>query len=177
MIKLRSPEGTPAAGAELAVSADASQIVWRGTADTAGRIDLPKSFATMLLLARHSSAASTAFRLDQGTTNPFVLTLRAPGTVLTIVAKPRDASRAARAVVASIDGIRLTGAALGFLTWSSSLTDREYQWVARNLPRQPLRVIVVAPPKAGPALAGTFDAVATVLPYPWPAGATVQPID
>ncbi|PYQ26047.1 MAG: hypothetical protein DMF56_25720 [Acidobacteria bacterium] len=177
VIELRSPDGSAAAGAELAVSADASQIVWRGTADTAGRIDLPKSFATMLLLTRHPSAASTVFRLDQDATRPFVDHLRAPGTALTIIAKPRDASRAARAVVASIDGIRLTGAALGFLTWSSSLTDREYQWVARNLPPQPLHVIVVAPPKVGQALAGTFDAVATVLPYPWPTGATVQPID
>jgi hypothetical protein len=163
-VDLRLPDGTAAAGAELAASPDGSAVIWRGTAGDDGRVEVPKAFEGMLLVARHTLGASAAWRARAG---EFRFGAAAPPLALTVT--PRDDSRDAKGIVAWIGGVRLAGAALAFATWSSALTDRDHRWIARNVPPEPLRVL------AAPAT-GAYDAVATVIPYPWPANASIQPV-
>jgi hypothetical protein len=170
-VDLRLPDGTPAAGAELAASPDASAVVWRGTAGDDGHVEVPKTFEGMLLVARHPLGASAAWRARAGE-----LRFGAAAPPLALTVTPRDDSRDAKGIVAWIGGVRLVGAALAFATWSSALTDRDHRWIARNVPPEPLRMLAAPAARLAAAGAGAYDAVAAVIPYPWPGNVSIQPV-
>jgi hypothetical protein len=76
-----------------------------------------------------------------------------------------------------MDGVRVSGPAVTFLTWNSEMSDAEGSWWAKNLPPQPLRVLAWQRTPAQDIASGLRDANATIIPYPWPPDVALDPID
>lgn len=168
------PDGSAAAGAEIAVTPDGNDVVWQAIADANGRVAVPAEFASMSLLARHATAGSVAVRQHRPDD---VIVLAPAAAPLTLTAAVSDGSPVGNAIFAWIGGVRLTGPALAFVTRSSPVTDARQQWTARGLPAAAVRVLAVRPSRLRDAMVGGFDAVAQVIPYPWPAAPSVRAIE
>ncbi len=144
--------------------------LWRGQSDEAGLANIPRGVdgATLLIRAPNAASAVRTFRVDE-----------APRSiVLQPAAAPIRVSAPSRTRIAMwIDGVRVSGPAVTFLTWSSEASDATGLWLAKNLPPQPLRVIAWRRAPVSEIAAGLRDANATVIPYPWPASFTLDPLD
>ena len=162
------PGGAPAANAEAIVVSDplSGEIVWRGSSDANGDLDIGSRGNSGVLLIRHAGAASRALMV--GAIGPTIAL--APADPTAVVLRTTDTSgtpvRFALLTV-WIDGVRLTNTAAAFATWSDAgMTNGDGAWSGRNLPAAPLRVLAtrnVAPAQLG---GGAWDALAQVIPYP-----------
>jgi hypothetical protein len=174
-LRIQLPDASPAADAELLVTTGSGDAtLWRGRTDAAGEVELPQLNAGSLLLVRHPRAASgvRVCRGDEATT----WTLAPPLEPLTLRIERRETARPAQLTLWFGDtAVRST--ALAFLTWSSSASDRDGLWTARNLPRQPLRILAWQKSDPVAVAAGAFDALSTIAPYPLPNGFTVRAIE
>lgn len=170
-VSLLFDDGSAAAGAEaMAVMRDG--VLWRGTAAEDGKLEIPRSVVGSLIIARHPRAASVA-RLWAGESAEWLMQ---PAAAPLAVHVDTDLPRAVQ-LAAWIDGIRVTGVALGFITWSSPFTNRDGSWIARNLPRQSLRLMAWRKTDSAAIVSGTYDALATSVRYPWSEVVTLRPID
>jgi hypothetical protein len=171
-VRLRMSDGRPAGLAELhAVSAPdgIQRPLWMGRSDERGVVQVPRSVDGSLLLIRSPQAASAIRRFDA---------TAAEGIVLEPAGAPIRVSAPSRTRFALwIDGVRVTGPAVTFLTWSSEASDAEGTWWAKNLPARPLRVLAWRRTPVQEIAAGLRDANATTIPYPWPSTVTLNPFD
>jgi hypothetical protein len=171
-VRLRMRDGGPAALAEVhAVSApDGIQPPrWRGPSDDRGVVRIPRDVEGSMLLIRSPQAASAIRRFDADAAEDIVL--EPAGAPIRVAAPSRTR------IALWIDGVRITGPAVTFLTWSSEASDAEGTWWAKNLPAQPLRVLAWQRTPVQEIAAGLRDASATTIPYPWPATVTLNPLD
>jgi 5-hydroxyisourate hydrolase-like protein (transthyretin family) len=135
--------------------------LWQGVADENGRIEVPRDLQDALFLIRADGAASAVRRIaDTWTlTTPVPLTLKA--------------DRRTRLAL-WIDGVRISGVPLAFVTGSVEATDSDGMWSAATLPGAPVRILAW---HQAPIESGAYDAVAANVPYPWPAVVDVKPVD
>jgi hypothetical protein len=174
-LRLVLPDATPADGAEvIAMPRAGEEVLWRGTSGADGSVELPRLPDGAILMVRHAKAASAA-RPWTNIDAEWHLTEAAPPLTIRIETSP-DTVRAAQ-VAAWIDGSRMTGLRLAFLTWSVPVSSRDGVWIARNLPRSPIRILAWRKADPSAIATGAYDALATQLNYPWPQAATIVPID
>ena len=161
-LKLLFPNGAPAAGAELLATSEAgNEILWTGTSGEDGAIDVPAFLEGALLLVRHANGASIA-RVWSGKEQQW--RMLPPASPLTI--RVESPSRGGR-VTAVLDGRRLSGMPLAFMTWSTTVVAPDGKWTARNLPPEPLRILVWRRADPNAVTAGAYDSLATQCDYPW----------
>ena len=167
-LKLTLGDGSPADGAEL-MATNNDDVIWRGSSDRDGSVDVPRSALGALLLIRHPRGGSIA-RVWDGRES-----LQLPAAAPAITIQTDDMHAAQLSVI--IDGMRMSGIRLAFLASSTAGTDRDGLWNARNLPCAPLRLI--AWKKVGPVAiaSGAYDALATAVPCPSPNRIVLRPID
>jgi hypothetical protein len=167
-LRLTLPNGAPAAGAELlALPQTGDGVLWRGTAGDDGAVDVPDFVIGALLLARHASGASIA-RVWSGKEQEWAIPVPAPPLVVRVESSsPPRGDR----VTLFVDGLRLSGASLAFVTWSSPVVGLDGMWTARNLPQTSVRILVSRRADPNAIAAGAYDALATQCAFPW-----LQPI-
>ena len=76
-----------------------------------------------------------------------------------------------------IDGARIVGPAVTFLTWSSEVSDGYGIWTASNMPRQPLRLLAWRHIPEPEIVAGLRDNGSETISYPWPPAITIRPLE
>lgn len=176
-IQIRLADTSPAAGAEIAALRD-GQILWRGTADGAGRVGILKNW-TGPLLVRHRNAASTiVLGLEPG--DSVSLEFAAPPLAVRVVGRNNvklQNPMGGRLSLWLAGGIRLSGPEAAFATWSSELPTADGLFFLKGLGRRPLRAFVTRNASPVEIESGLFDALATTIPYPWPAVANVPLVD
>jgi hypothetical protein len=171
-VQLFLPNGTPANDAEIWAFSEAMQPVWRGNADGDGAIEIPQDADGAWLLVRHRNAATSVRRWTSNEANP-AWTLDAPAEPLTVVVEHAGGTLASSAhVVLWLDGVKLSGVPLTFATWSAPATGAAGEWVARNLPPRPVRVLALPSEEGGAIATNAYDAVGVTVDYPWPARVT-----
>ncbi len=172
-IRLRSKDGKPISTAELwAVGAThgIQRPLWRGQSNAEGVAAVPRNIDGATLLIRSPVTASAVRPFDADSSNREIV-LGAPAPAIQLNAAPRTR------IALWIDGVRVTGPAVTFLTWSSEVSDAEGKWSATNLPAQPLRLLAWRRAAEHEIAEGLRDAHAMMIPYPWPAAVTLQPAD
>lgn len=172
-IQLRSSDGKPVGAAELwAVQAThgIQRPLWRGQSNADGVTEVPRNVdgATLLIRSPLTASAVRPFRTDSFD-REIVLQPAAPA--IQVHAEPRTR------IALWIDGVRVTGPAVTFLTWSSEVSDAEGNWSAKNLPPQPLRLLAWQRTPELEIATGLRDANAMTIPYPWPSIVTLQPYE
>lgn len=154
-----------AAGAEVWAVASTTgyeQPLWRGAADQNGRIDIPQRVKDAVFLVRAEGFAPAIRKIAEEWT---LTNATAPLTL--------KLDRQSRLAL-WIDGMRVSGAALIFLTRSLDATQSNGIWTAAALPAQPLRVLAW---RKAAIESGAFDAVAETLNYPWPPVVEIRSVD
>lgn len=158
--------GQAAAGAVVQIATSQSQIVFNGTADDAGAIGLPDGQPSDLILLKHPAAGATVVRralIQDGT--PLRMNARAlPLTIRVVRSNGEPAGSAS--VYVWIDGVRLGGAALAFLTGTTAATTAWGSWESATLPATAVRILVT---QRSPAEvnSGAFDKLFATIAYPW----------
>ncbi|HYI11492.1 MAG TPA: carboxypeptidase-like regulatory domain-containing protein [Thermoanaerobaculia bacterium] len=176
-LRLLLPDGVPAAKAEvLATSPTGDEIVWRSEAGDDGTVEVPRLNPGTLVVARHPSAAGIARVWNQGAETTWSL---APsgGSVTLRVERAAGEPAASAQILMFVGETRVRGNALAFLAWAAPVADRNGLWTARNLPREPLRVLAARRGDPAAMVSGTFDALAIDAPDPLPTHWTVRTID
>lgn len=172
-IRLRTDDGRPAAGADLwavAATHGVQRPLWRGQSDADGVAEVPRDLDGATLLIRSPFTASAVRPFHAGSSEREI--------VLQPAAPPIHVDAAPRTRIALwIDGVRVTGPAVTFLAWSSEASDAEGNWSAKNLPRQPLRILAWRRVPEPEIAAGLRDVSSTTIPYPWPSMVRLQPFE
>ena len=143
--------------------------MWRGTSDESGRVAIPRSVRQSLFLIRSHHTASAVRRLDELRDEPQVWVL--PPATSPIRLQSTTQARLAL----WIDGVRVSGVALAFLSGSLEATDTTGTWSTARLPGRALRVL--AWKGAASIESGAYDVVATRVDYPWPPVIQLTPLD
>ena len=155
-------QGRDASGASVwAVRSTEGQQppLWRGTSGADGVIEVPRSVREVLFLIRHDGTASAIHRIADEQDVAWDLQPAAPPVVLKTEKQAR--------LALWIDGIRVSGVALRFLSGSMEAADSNGTWSGRNLPEAPLRALAWREDST-PIESGAYDTVATRVDYPWP---------
>ncbi len=173
---IRLADGAPAVGAEvLGLASIQKNAVWRGVVDETGAVSIPAGIP--ILAVRHPRAAIMVYAAPGEDVLPW--TLPPPAPPLTIHAVNRQDQEVRGAPVTLwLNGFRVSGPFLGYLTSSVPLTDGNGVWIGRNLPAQAIQVLLVAP-SVGFAISegGSYDRMASTLQFPWRAVETVRVIE
>lgn len=171
-LKLRTNDGRAVAAAEVRAVREPHGVqrpLWSGRSDEYGVVRVPRSTDGAALLIRCLDTASAVRTFDA--TNGEVIVLQPP-------APPVSVSVPSRTRMAIwVDGVRVTGPAVTFLTWSSEASDAEGTWWAKNLPARTLRLLAWQRAPVMEIAAGMHDVNATTIPYPWPSTIAVDPLD
>jgi hypothetical protein len=171
-LQLRMSDGRTAGAAELmAVSAPhgSQPPLWRGQSDAHGVVRVPRNIDGAMLLIRSQDAASAVRTFDADASSDIVLQPPAAPIRVTVPSRTR--------IAVWIDGIRVSGPAVTFLTWSSEASYAEGSWWAKNLPAQPLRILAWQWTAVQEIATGLRDANAATIPYPWPSNVALNPLD
>jgi hypothetical protein len=177
-MKLRTADGTPVAGAEVwavAATNGTRATLWRGTSDSDGIVEVPRGVdgATLLIRSRATASAVRPFHAanNQSDIRRDIILQSAAAPVRIRVGSPGTR------IAVWVDGARIVGPAVTFLTWSSEMSDDAGIWTAQNLPRQPLRLLAWRHLTETEIVAGLRDANSATIAYPWPASVVLQPLE
>lgn len=178
-LSIRLDTVMPAAAAEVA-SFSGEQLSWLGTADSAGRIAIPDDITRSRIIIRHPSAA-TAVVLFGSVAGPETLSLARPAPPLFVRVVHKDGTAigpaAARLSLWLTGGVRLSGAEAAFATWSLGATAPDGTVILKGLQERPLRVFATQHVSFAQIATGSYDGLATTIPYPWPSTAIVPVAD
>jgi hypothetical protein len=170
---------SPAAGAEIAAFSN-DQMMWHGSADGEGHIAIPESVTRARVVVRHPSAASDVVLFGK-LSGPQRLSLARAAPPLVVKVVRSDGTRmgpaAAKLSIWLTGGVRLTGAEAAFATWSLAATSPDGTFIARGLHPKSLRLLATRQASFAQIQTGTFDGLASTIPYPWPTTYTIQVID
>jgi hypothetical protein len=72
---------------------------------------------------------------------------------------------------------RVGGGVLAFLTNATNATGPDGSWTGRNLPQQATSIIAFRAPSTPGMLDGTYETLATRIPYPWNVQVQVRSAD
>lgn len=178
-LRLRLPDGSPAVGAEVMLTATLADgdALFTGRSGGDGTADLPRSLAGTHLLIRHPAAALAVREWrppEDGRAQSLDLRRPAPEPLVVEVRTPDGAAPAGRAEIALwLDGRRLSGGPLVWLTRQRPVAGPGGFWTVHDLPPAPVRVLAYASSVRDQARAGALDTLATDIPYPWPEPAVV----
>jgi hypothetical protein len=165
---LQLPDGTPAAGARVAIIDPGGALVFTGAADQQGVIQIPDRPPGASLLAAHPRAGAIALPWNEtqyDAETPIRLAPLAPP--LSVRAVDSAGSPAGSAsVFIWVGPVRIGGAALAFLTGTPAATTAWGTWDAAGLPAAPVRILVTRAPEAA-VMSGAYDALATTIAFPW----------
>jgi len=75
-----------------------------------------------------------------------------------------------------LDGFRLSGGALAWLTRSRPFTGPDGLWVGNNLPPRSVSVLAWSRQLHTEAASGSLDTLAREIPYPWASPATLRAV-
>ena len=163
------PGGRAASGAELmvVVPGDPNAVRWRGQANADGTVAVP-DIGDGILLARHAEAAGTVVDVPANVRS-FTVQLPAAAPILRVRAEGVDGRPARFAGIALwLKSRRLQGAAVHFLANTQPLTNGDGVWTAAKLPLETVRVLVYSQRSTPNVLSGSYDTLASVVPFPWP---------
>lgn len=170
-VKIRNPDGTPAASAgvwAVRTTGGYEPPLWQGVADADGAVAVPRTVRSAFFLIRPRDAAAAVRRLDRDDEVTWSLSPAAPLTL--------QVGR--RALIAVwIDDVRVAGHPLRLLTDAYGATDNDGLWSTASLPVQPLRVLAWRTASAAAVESGAYDLAATRLAYPWPRVVELNPVD
>jgi hypothetical protein len=168
-VTLRLADGRVAAGAEaLLVPAGAEpRHGVTARADERGVLQLPRERG--LLLARHPQAAFLVAPWEPPVDRDQLdLSLPAQGDPLQVrTVGDRGEGVPSTELEIWLDGVRLSGEALSFLTGTAPRTDEHGLWVAPGVPAGSVAVLAWRPAARGEALVGRLEDRAVPVPYPW----------
>jgi hypothetical protein len=171
-ITLLLPDGSPAAGAAVAVFPSLDGIwVWEGLADAQGNVSVPEHLASGWICGTHDEGGWLLFPWRESSDEDPTVSFPARGQPLSakVVTLAGDPVPFARLRVWLRDR-RIGDALLAWLTGGAAAVSAEGFWVCRNPPPQSLEVLAWNPydrnldPKA---LAGEYDYLRTTVRYPW----------
>ncbi|MGZ5443208.1 MAG: carboxypeptidase regulatory-like domain-containing protein [Thermoanaerobaculia bacterium] len=172
-VLIRREDGRPASRAEVwAVERLSGQQppLWRAFANDDGAIDIPRAVRSALFLVRADHSASAVRRLG-GAERGSVWTLGPSAAPLRI-----RTSRGSRVAV-WLDGERVSGVPLAFLSRSVEATDSDGIWSTDALHPEPLRILSWRTASGAAIESGAYDVLASVLDYPWPPVVELRPVD
>lgn len=162
------PDSTPAAHAEVAAWAG-ERMLWHGEADQDGHVDVPLDVVEKQLIVRHPAAASAVLILANAEANSVRLEPAAPPLVVKVfsAAGAEIGPAPARITIWPLGGVRLTGAAAGFATWSIAATGPDSVFIARGLPMHAGRIVATTRATTAEIESGAYDRAATLIAFPW----------
>ena len=134
---------------------------------------MPRFSGDVVLMVRHRNAAS-AVRAWNNSDDEWRLTEADP---LVAVKVERTGTNHFVQIAAWIDDLRVSGIRLAFLSWSAPVADPSGLWVARNLPRAPLRILAWTNADPNAIASGAYDAMAISSNYPHPQPLMLRTID
>jgi hypothetical protein len=174
-VRLRLPNGAPASGAQVLLvrSLAEGDEVFSGSADGEGVVEVPRGQAGVLLL-KHPAAAVAVRDWQPGPENSdepgpeWALPVPAERPLTVQVKDPsRKEGVAGAEILLWLDGRRLSGRSLAWLTGGRPTTDPNGFWTGNNLPRTALAVLAWARQGGDTGAAGPSDSQATSITYPW----------
>jgi hypothetical protein len=164
-------DGRRAISAELIVfdSLENGAPLWSGTTDHAGQSRVPSEFGGHLLLVRHEAGTSAIRRVPRTEEKgPLRILLAPPAPALSVQVVDRYGQPVQRArIVLWIEGYRVQGAALGWLTHGRPRSDATGLWRGTGLSRSSVQALAFAPTAAAVARGGAWDATAQTINFPW----------
>ncbi len=171
-VHLALPNGLPAGGAELMLvdSLSTARPLLSETADEKGLAALSRAAHGQLLI-RHPEAAflirdwqpTEAVEEERWTLPPAV------SQPLSLAIKDLQGEAVRRAWLALwVDGRRLSGVALAWLTRSRPFADSNGFWTGSNLPQARLAVVACPIKNRSEGETGLYDALAAEISLPWP---------
>lgn len=183
-VRLTLPGGAPAAGAEVmrieGAGGRPGPALFTGRADEAGVVHVPVEPTGGLLLVRHPAAASAVVDWARRAAEERVEHTLPPPAPVPLALRVLDPSGEVPASGAGltlwIGDRRLSGGVLAWLTQAPPRADGSGTWISRRLPAQPVRVLAWSREIAAEIEAGGYDALATEVPYPWPATVEIEAI-
>lgn len=178
-LRLLLPSGAPAAGAELLLldSLETELSLASLRADGEGMAEAPRHAGLLLIKHRAAGFLVRPWRPREGEVE-MEWSLPAPAD---LTVRARDASgrnaAAQTGLTLWVEGHRLSGPALSWLTGTDFQTDASGLWVGRNLPQSPVEVLAWVRSAGERARKGKLDALATGVPYPWPKVVEVRAVE
>lgn len=159
----------------LVESLSAPSPRFHGRADAEGLVEPPLGTAGILLV-RHPSTAFLVreWQPPEGD-EAAEWVLPAAERPLTVRVRGTENDRAELALW--VDGRRLTGMPLSWLTGTSSMTGKDNDWRATNVPAGPVAVLAWAESAREEAAAGALDGQATEVGVPWPEVVEVRVVE
>lgn len=159
-LELILPGGEPAARASLALFDPAGEVLlWRGSADAAGRAEVPQVTGLLLVTSSGASFLATAWPIEDER-----LALPAAGGGLLVQVKDRQGRMVEGAELALfLDGRVYRGDLLGFLVEAQPFTGVGGSFVPHNMPARTFGLLAFSP--LSPALPPVAP---TEITYPWP---------
>lgn len=175
-VQLQHLDGTPAAGANVLVvdSSLRGQILLMEVADDGGRVTLPSAPLEATVLVRHPDAAFFLrdWRPDRGDEErgeTWVLPNPPSRTFHLQLFDEEGSEPSERGEIALwVQGNRLSGSVLAWLTLRAPMTDPAGSWSATNIPAGEVRVLAWGRNLHKEGQRGGLDAFAKSVPYPWP---------
>jgi len=171
VVRVELADGSAGVNAEAAAFDPAGALVWRGEASNDGTLRIPVAMRSHTILVRHPRAASTL--LPGGAE---MLRLAMPPMPLVTVTTTDAAGVPVpfASLTLWIGGVRLTGGAAAFATWSiAAATDNRASWAGRNLVPGPLQILATRGVTPAELASGSYDALATTFASPAPSLALV----
>lgn len=171
---LRLPGGAPASGAEITWvdSLAGGRSLFSTRADDQGSVEAPRLHGAAFALVKHPAASFLVREWPPGDqSGPMTWTLPAAAErpLSLQITDPQGEGAAPRAELALwLDGRRLHGRTLAWLTGGRPMADRNGFWQARNLPRSPVSILAWEVAMRAQAGAGSLDGLAVEVTYPWP---------
>lgn len=165
VLRLIRADGSPAANAEVYVIAEETSFTIKTTDD--GTVKVPHLKPGTILLVRAPAAALSVLRVSAADK---VWILEEPAGPLNVEAVSADRDRVPHvAAVLWIDGVRLSGGILAWLTGTAAGTDASGMWTVNGLPKRTVDVMfwVSTPENYRIVPSGLFDSMRTAVPYPW----------
>jgi hypothetical protein len=174
-IEFTLPGGEPAAGAEAA-GITGEVIRWNAIADATGHVEVPEQFVGIVAV-RHPNAASDV-RAWNPNDAPLRWRLGRPAAPLRIAVVDHALQPVPSAMIYAWFGqTRVGGGVLAFLTNATNATGPDGSWTGRNLPQQATSIIAFRAPSTPGMLDGTYETLATRIPYPWNVQVQVRSAD
>lgn len=172
-VRLTLPDGSPAAGAQVAHvdSLALEQTYFSARADAAGIVEIPIEPATGLLLLKHPAATFGIVPRPQWTDRERVEWTFSPAAdplTVRVLDPAAEAPAAGAAVAVWVEERRLSARAVQWLLGARSITDENGFWTANGLPRAPVRLLAISRHRVVEAATGSLDTLADEIRFPWP---------
>ena len=173
-LQLQKADGSPAAGAEVALVSelDSEQVLFTATCDAEGLAQVPADAG--LLLIRHPESASRWLPWPAATA-PATLRLEAAAPPLVLRIENAERRPLPRAEVALwLGGRKVQGSLLSWLFRTRNSADPDGYLHLHGVPAAPLAALAWAPAQLANARNGAFDAQAVSVNPPFPATVVLQ---